>query len=238
MNNDEILWEQKAIGKKNLAVYFGFFLYEFIGARWTILAFVGLFNVGAYNLDYIGQGISIGLAIILFYLMMDAFNTFWTGINLNYVVYPDRIAYYWGVTGPKELVIPFDEITQISYTQDPKSKRSALLFITESNLKNKDFGFSKEAYFNQLSFENIQDSEKLIKILTEQCDQEVKIIPVDEITQWFDRLPNATLYIKTLQLIAFIWLFISTSILMKIVDCSFLTYKKVTEIVTHQYRPF
>ena len=237
MNNDEILWEQKANGNKNLLVFFGFFLYEFIGARLTILAFVGIFNVGTYNLDYIGQGISIGLAVILFYLMLDAFNTFWTGINLRYVVYRDHIAYYWGVIRPYELILSFDEINEISYVQDPQSKRSALLFNTRLNLKNKNFGFSKEAYFNQLSFENIENSEQLITTLKDQCDQQVKIVPIDKFVDWTEKLPDSTLYIKTLQLVAFIFLFISSDTVMKIIDCNALPSKRVTELVTQQHRP-
>lgn len=124
-----------------------------MGARYTVLAFIGLFNVATFNLDFYSQILAGGIAIFLFYIISDAFSVFWNGINLKYLVATDSIIYQWGVTRTHELIIPYNKITKISSFYGKDEKRCAIIFDNIDNIKNRDFGFSKEIYFNQLTFE-------------------------------------------------------------------------------------
>jgi len=47
-----VLWTQRATAKKNTVSQFADFMYEFIGARFTYIAFIGLFNFAAVGFSF------------------------------------------------------------------------------------------------------------------------------------------------------------------------------------------
>jgi hypothetical protein len=237
MNQNHILWQQKANSNSSTLRNFGYFLYEFVGARFTVLAFLGLFNFAAYYLDFFGQFLSIGITIFLYYIISDAFSVFWTGVNLEYFVEDDKIVFRWGVFRNHELVVPFDKITKISALYSDNQKRSAIIFENSDNIKNGDYGFSKEIYFDQLSFENVVDIKNLVSVLHESYGK-IKTLQDAYRIEWKERLPTSSLYLKFLQLCAFIFLYASTSVGLRIIDNNILTSNLVQDVVIKQDKKF
>ena len=93
MDEYKVLWTQRANAKANTIRHFGNFMYEFIGARFTFIAFIGLFNFAAIGLSFFDEVLTAGITLILYYLISDAFNVFWTGVNLEYQVTRQGIVY-------------------------------------------------------------------------------------------------------------------------------------------------
>lgn len=234
MPNEGLLWSQKANSKSNNYKNFGFFLYDFIGGKLTILAFLGLFGFVGYHLGYFGHFLTLGIGVFLYYIISDAFNVFWTGVNLEYQVTDKYIRFIWGVSKQREIIIPFEEITNISAEYGAMNKRSAIIFENSDKFKNGDFGFSQERYFNQLSFENVNDIEALIRILNDVGDKRVEIIKPDLSKPWEEQLPSSTVYLKVLQLVAFLYLFISSSLFLNFIDFHFLKSEKIVDTVISQ----
>jgi len=234
MMQSDILWSQKANTNVSTLRQFGYFLYEFVGARFTILAFIGLFNVATYNLDVFGWILSGGISIFLYYIISDAFSVFWTGINLEYFVTKDEIIFQWGVIKIHELTVPFNKISKISALCGGKDKRHAILFENSDGFKNGDFGFSKEIYFNQLSFENVRTIVSLVSILNDVWGSNVEILQNSKKLNWVDKIPSSSLYLKFVQLVAFIFLYFSTSIALNLIDNNCLTSLYVQDVVIKQ----
>jgi len=234
MQEEKILWSQKAQSKSESYKNFGYMLYEIIGGRLTLLAFLSLFSFSGYYLGYFGQFLSLAIGAVLFYTILDAFNIFWTGIKLEYAVTNKGIMFLWGNSSDGSLAIPFNEITKISAEYGPSNKRSAIIFENVDHFKNGDFGFSQERYFKQLSFENVSDIENLIKILNQVYTKPIERVQSDESIAWEYRLPRSNLYLKFLQFLAFIFLYFSTSFVLKIIDHNFLKTEKVVDVVVAQ----
>jgi len=210
------------------------FIYEFVGARFTILAFIGLFNIAAIQMEYIGQMLAAGIAVFLYYIISDAFSIFWTGINLEYLITHDSIIYRWGVKNSHELVIPLKDITAISI--DDKKKRRAVVFDNVSNIKNGDYGFAKEIHSKQLSFENIENLEPLIEVLDTVQQLQIGKLTDPPHLDWTEKLPHSRWYVKSLQLYAFLLLYLSTSIVLKLIDHNVLDHTYVVDLVVDQRR--
>jgi len=234
MLEEKVLWSQKAQSKSDSYKNFGYMLYEIIGGRLTLLAFLSLFSFSGYYLGYFGQFLSLAIGVILFYAVLDAFNIFWTGIKLEYAVTDKAIMFLWGASSDGALRIPFNEITKISAEYEPNNKRSAIIFENVHHFKNGDFGFSQERYFKELSFENVSEIEKLINILRQVYPKPIELVQSDERIAWEDRLPKSNLYLKFLQLLAFSFLYFSTTFVLKIIDYNFIGTEKVVDIVVHQ----
>lgn len=234
MISDDILWTQKAHSNSNSIGHFGYFLYEFISARFTVIAFIGLFNFAGYNYQFFGYSIATGIALFLYYIISDAFNVFWTGLNLKYNITKSGILFEWGVLKDHELFIPFDEISRVLVVTRKEGKRHALIFENEEKIKNGDYGFSKEIYFDQLSFENISDINSVVKIIADLNPSKVHEVQQYKYKPWTEKVPNSNLYLKFLQLLGFVCIYISTMIAVSIIDCNILPSTYVKDVVVKQ----
>lgn len=233
-NPNAVLWSQKANSGRSTIVQFAYFLYEFIGARFSIIAFIGLFNVATYNLDWYGYILAGGISVFLYFVISDAFNVFWNGINLKYYITTEGVTFEWGVLKDFVLDIPFEDITRISAIFGNKSKPGAIVFENKEGFKNGDFGLSKEVYFNQLSFENVKDLEKVISILKEVSGCKVEILQRVKPVHWTQSTPESSMYLKFIQLLALIFLYFSTSLTLRLIDNNFLTSIEVQDTVVSQ----
>ena len=235
MDSNDILWTQKAHSKYNTIEHFGIFLYEFISARFTIIAFIGLFNFVGYNFQFFGYSVSTGIAIFLYYIISDAFNVFWTGLNLKYSITKSGILFEWGVLKDHEVFVPFEDVSRILVVNNKKGKRRSLIFENVDKIKNGDFGFSKEIYFDQLSFENISDIDSTVKIIVDLNPLKVFHLDENKNISWTEKIPSSTLYLKFLQLIGFACIYLSAMIAIIAIDNNLLSSTYVKDVVVEQY---
>lgn len=238
MKAHEVLWRQRAYGQTSTLRHLSNFLYEFVGARFTLLAFIGLFNFAAIGYAYFDLVLTLGISLFLFYLISDAFNVFWTGINLEYQLTTEGVMFDWGVFKDHELFVPYQKISKVFAVRKGKNKRSALIFENTLNLKNGDYGFSKEIFFKILSFENVQELEEVIAVIEKEGGYEIAIKEVYDTASLDEKLPHSYLYLKFLQLLSLVFLYISTSIFLNFVDANILSsYSVEDKIVRQELKP-
>lgn len=239
MSEHDMLWTQRANAKANTLSHFGNFLYEFVGARFTFIAFVSLFNFAAIGLSIFDEALTFGIVLILYYLISDAFNVFWTGVNLEYTITRYGLVYKWGIFRSHELFIPFDDIKKVYAIRGGKKKRNALVFENELQIKNKDHGFSKELHFNDLTFENIKDLDHVIKVLEREGGYKIEEKQTYHSSAVDAKLSNSYLYLKFMQLLTLIFLYFATTISLNLIDSNMLTNRYVKDVVIEQdNRPF
>jgi len=239
MSKYELLWTQRAYAKANTIRHFGNFIYEFVGARFTLIAFIGLFNFAAIGLSFFDEILTFGIVLFLYYLISDAFNVFWTGVNLEYHITKQGIVYNWGVFRSHELLVPFEEIVKISAIRGNSNKRNALVFENSLKIKNGDYGFSKELFFNALTFENIQNLETVIKILEKEGGYDIDIKEKHQSNTLDEKLTSSYLYLKFLQLLTLVFLYLTTNIALHLLDSNLLSNTYVKDIVVAQEnRPY
>lgn len=232
MTKYDVLWTQRANARANTLAHLGNFIYEFIGGRLTYLAFIALFNFSAIGFGVFDKVLTFSIAIFLYYLISDTFNVFWTGINLKYSITEQGISYNWGVFKNHELNIRFEEITSFAVIQN--GKRKAIEFLNINNVKNGDFGFSKELHFNQLTFENINDLQKVIQILQSNTDLILEEGETAKSNKIDNKLTNSNVYLKFLQLISLTFLYLASSICLHLIDNNLLPSTSVVDKVVAQ----
>ena len=153
MTDESILWFFNETAPTAIYTSFFVFLYEFIGARFSFFAFLGLFNVFSSEFKYFGFILAAAISILIFMFLQEAFNHFWNGINLKYAISKQGIHFDWGVFRHHELDLDFDQIDSI-YIVDDK-KRNAIIFDNKEGIKNSSYGFGNELSASVLSFENV-----------------------------------------------------------------------------------
>lgn len=230
----EVLWSQKANANSSTLVLLGNFIYEFIGVRFTLIAFIALFNFASIGFHFFDEILNIGISLILYFFLRDAFNVFWTGINLKYYITKQGILYTWGVFRSHELLIPFDEISNIIVLNNSKHKRKALIFENLRCLKNGDHGLSKEIFFNILSFENINELEKVVNILRNVGYTKITIKEEAQSYKLDEKLKYSYLYYKSLQLLSLIFLYIATNIGLNLTDTHLANSDLIKDVIVKQ----
>jgi len=231
MNIGQVIWSRKASSKSNNIRNFMLFLYEFLGVRFSIIAFLALISVATAQLPYFEKVLTISVSLLMYYLLRDAFNIYWTGINLQYSITELGIKFDWGVFRNKDLFIEFDKVSKVQAVIDDDKQRRALIFENDSKLKNGDYGFSKEIYFSQLSFENLVNIEQVIDVFETASDMKVEVVKNSQTQSWSKRLPSSTLYYKFIQLLALGFIFIATHTSLKLIDNNILLGTLTTERV-------
>ncbi len=229
MERGEFLWRQKAnFGRSNFNNFLNF-LYEFVSGRVTILAFVGLFNFATLNAEFYGMILAAGVTLVLYYFISDAYKTFWTGINLEYFVSNRGIAYKWGVTTTDEVHLSFEEISKILVVR--KKNRSAVVFETTSSIINGLYGFSKELYFNVLSFENVFLMDELIEVMNQVYPGRLELVEDVKDFNWQEKVPESSLYVKSVQFLGIVFLYFASSTALHLIDNNLLQGEYVTDTI-------
>ena len=86
MNDDAIVWSQNATNRSRKIKNFLVFLYEFVGIRFSIIAFLTLLSVATIELPFFENALTISISLLMYYLLKDAFSIFWVGINFKYCI--------------------------------------------------------------------------------------------------------------------------------------------------------